>query len=112
MSDEILSRLRENKALKDIPIHFAIYLQSGEDEIIPGEFVAGATADEGQTRINDWKSIDEKTVLLPSQEAGDLDESLNNNFKQFNDNLQSYFTNFTQAVGKAKFVNKTTTSFY
>ncbi|AYU55623.1 CamS family sex pheromone protein [Staphylococcus debuckii] len=106
MSDEILSRLRENKALKDIPIHFAIYLQSGEDEIIPGEFVAGATADEGQTRINDWKSIDEKTVLLPSQEAGDLDESLNNNFKQFNDNLQSYFTNFTQAVGKAKFVNK------
>lgn len=106
MSDEILSRLRENKALKDIPIHFAIYLQSGEDEIIPGEFVAGATADDGQTRINDWKSIDEKTVLLPSREAGDLDESLNNNFKQFNDNLQSYFTNFTQAVGKAKFVNK------
>ncbi|GEP84698.1 lipoprotein [Staphylococcus piscifermentans] len=106
MSDEILSRLRENKALKDIPIHFAIYLQSGEDDIIPGEFVAGATADDGQTRINDWKSINEKTVLLPSQEAGDLDESLNNNFKQFNDNLQSYFTNFTQAVGKAKFVNK------
>ena len=106
MSDEILSRLRENKALKDIPIHFAIYVQSGEDEIIPGEFVAGATADDGQTRINDWKSIDEKTVLLPSREAGDLDESLNNNFKQFNDNLQSYFTNFTQAVGKAKFVNK------
>ena len=102
MSDEILSRLRENKALKDIPIHFAIYLQSGEDDIIPGEFVAGATADDGQTRINDWKSIDEKTVLLPSREAGDLDESLNNNFKQFNDNLQSYFTNFTQAVGKAK----------
>lgn len=106
MSDEILSRLRENKALKDIPIHFAIYIQSGEDEIIPGEFVAGATADDGQTRINNWKSIDEKTVLLPSQEAGDLDEDLNNNFKQFNDNLQSYFTNFTQAVGKAKFVNK------
>lgn len=106
MSDEILSRLRENKALKDIPIHFAIYIQSGEDEIIPGEFVAGATADDGQTRINNWKSIDEKTVLLPSQEAGDLDEGLNNNFKQFNDNLQSYFTNFTQAVGKAKFVNK------
>ena len=47
MSDEILSRLRENKALKDIPIHFAIYIQSGEDEIIPGEFVAGATADDG-----------------------------------------------------------------
>ena len=33
-------------------------------------------------------------------------ENLNNNFKQFNDNLQSYFTNFTQAVGKVKFDGK------
>ncbi|KMS21589.1 lipoprotein, partial [Staphylococcus aureus] len=32
--------------------------------------------------------------------------NLNNNFKQFNDNLQSYFSNFTQAVGKVKFVDK------
>ena len=31
---------------------------------------------------------------------------MNNNFKQFNDNLQSYFTNFTQAVGKVKFDGK------
>ena len=36
----------------------------------------------------------------------DYDENLNNNFKQFNDNLQSYFSNFTQAVGKVKFVDK------
>ena len=31
---------------------------------------------------------------------------MNNNFKQFNDNLQSYFSTFTQAAGKVKFVNK------
>ena len=106
MASEILSRLRENSDLKDIPIHFAIYKQSRQESITPGEFIAGATADDGQTKINDWKTINETTALLPSSTAGKYDESLNNNFKQFNDNLQSYFSNFTQAVGKVKFVDK------
>ena len=44
--------------------------------------------------------------MLPSSTAEDYNETLNNNFKQFNDNLQSYFSNFTQAVGKVKFINK------
>ncbi|POC76253.1 hypothetical protein CRN61_27415, partial [Vibrio vulnificus] len=44
MASEILSRLRENSDLKDIPIHFAIYKQSSQESITPGEFMAGATA--------------------------------------------------------------------
>ena len=106
MAGEILTRLRENKELKDIPIHFAIYKQSGENAITPGEFMAGTTVDEGKTRINEWKDIDQTTALLPSETAADKDERLNNNFKQFNDNLQSYFNNFTQAVGTVKFNKK------
>lgn len=106
MASEMLSRLRENSDLKDIPIHFATYKQSGQDSITPGEFIAGATADDGKTKINEWDTIKEKSALLPSSTAEDYNETLNNNFKQFNDNLQSYFSNFTQAVGKVKFVNK------
>lgn len=106
MASEMLSRLRENSDLKDIPIHFAIYKQSGQDSITPGEFIAGATADDGKTKINEWDAIKEKSALLPSSTAEDYNEALNNNFKQFNDNLQSYFSNFTQAVGKVKFINK------
>ena len=106
MTSEMLSRLRENSDLKDIPIHFAIYKQSGQDSITPGEFIAGATADDGKTKINEWDAIKEKSALLPSSTAEDYNETLNNNFKQFNDNLQSYFSNFTQAVGKVKFINK------
>ncbi|MDU6091474.1 MAG: CamS family sex pheromone protein, partial [Staphylococcus lugdunensis] len=64
MASEILSRLRANEDLKDIPIHFAIYKQSGQDSISPGSFIAQTTADDGQTTINHWKSINEKTVLL------------------------------------------------
>ncbi|WP_340578986.1 CamS family sex pheromone protein, partial [Staphylococcus aureus] len=106
MAGEILSRIREHKELKEIPIHFAIYRQTGENSIVPGEFIAGTTVEEGKTRINDWKDINQKTVLLPSQEAADLDENLNNDFKQFNDDLQTYFNNFTQAVGTVKFDKK------
>lgn len=106
MAEELLSRIRENKDLKEIPIHFAIYKQSGENSIVPGEFIAGTTVEDGKTRINDWKDINQKTALLPSEEAGEIDENLNSDFKQFNDNLQTYFNNFTQAVGTVKFDNK------
>ncbi|HCY2936496.1 TPA: CamS family sex pheromone protein [Staphylococcus aureus] len=106
MASEILLRLRENDDLKDIPIHFAIYKQSSEDSITPGEFITQATAEKSQTKLNEWHNINEKSALLPSSTAADYDENLNNNFKQFNDNLQSYFSNFTQAVGKVKFVDK------
>ena len=70
------------------------------------EFIVGTTVEEGKTKINSWDNINEKAALIPSSTAADYDETLNNNFKQFNDNLQSYFSNFTQAVGKVKFVNK------
>jgi protein involved in sex pheromone biosynthesis len=53
-----------------------------------------------------WNKIDEISALLPSTEAEKYDKNLNNNFKQFNDDLQSYFSNFTQAIGKVKFVDK------
>ena len=106
MASEMLSRLRENSDLKDIPIHFTIYKQSSQDSITPGEFIVGTTVEEGKTKINSWDNINEKAALIPSSTAADYDETLNNNFKQFNDNLQSYFSNFTQAVGKVKFVNK------
>ncbi|EKU46852.1 CamS family sex pheromone protein [Staphylococcus massiliensis] len=104
MAEEILSRLREHNELNDIPINFAIYMQSGQNSITPGHFVAYATADEDKTKLTKWNQINEQTVLVPSSEAKEKDEGLNNSFKEFNDNLQSYFSNFTQAVGKAKFV--------
>ncbi|MGA4515217.1 CamS family sex pheromone protein [Staphylococcus caledonicus] len=106
MASEILTRLRANDDLKDIPIHFAIYKQSDQNSITPGEFIANTTVDEDQTKINKWNKINEVSALLPSETAEKYNETLNNNFKQFNNNLQSYFTNFTQAVGKVKFEDK------
>lgn len=106
MAEEMLSRLRENDELKDIPITFAIYMQSGKDQIIPGSFVSYATSEENGEKLKEWNKVNEQTVLVPSSEASDLNEQINANFRDFNDSLQAYFTNFTQAVGKAKFKDK------
>ncbi|RIM22703.1 CamS family sex pheromone protein [Staphylococcus chromogenes] len=106
MAEEMLSRLRENEKLKDIPITFAIYMQSGKDQITPGAFVSYATSEENGEALKEWNTVNEQTVLVPSGEATDLNEQFNSNFRDFNHSLQSYFTNFTQAVGKAKFKDK------
>ena len=104
MASEILTRLRANDDLKDIPIHFAIYKQSDQNSITPGEFIANTTVDDDQTKINKWKKLIKCRIITIFNKK--YNENLNNNFKQFNDNLQSYFTNFTQAVGKVKFDGK------
>ena len=57
MASEILTRLRANDDLKDIPIHFAIYKQSDQNSITPGEFIANTTVDDDQTKINKWKKL-------------------------------------------------------
>ena len=111
MASEILTRLRANDDLKDIPIHFAIYKQSDQNSITPGEFIANTTVDDDQTKINKWKKLIKCQHYYHLQQQK-YNENLNNNFKQFNDNLQSYFTNFTQAVGKVKFDGKTNTINY
>ncbi|MCE4957474.1 CamS family sex pheromone protein [Macrococcoides caseolyticum] len=105
MADEILSRLRVKPELKDIPITFAIFIQSSSESITPGNFVSYAVSEENSKKMGKWKAINEKYVLLPSGEADQLNEKLNNDYKQFNEQLQTYFPNFTQSIGTGYFVN-------
>lgn len=60
MAEEILSRLRENEDLKDIPITFAVYIQSGQEDIIPGHFVSYATSEENGSKLSEWQKLDQK----------------------------------------------------
>ncbi|WP_457826608.1 CamS family sex pheromone protein, partial [Staphylococcus aureus] len=59
MAEEMLSRLRENEKLKDIPITFAIYMQSGKDQITPGAFVSYATSEENGEALKEWNTVNE-----------------------------------------------------
>lgn len=103
MAEEILSRLRVRDDIKNIPINFAIFIQSGEGDIKPGKFVTYGTSEGGKRSVKSWENMNEKHVTIPSSEAADLDKNLNSNFEQFNQDLQKYFPNFTQSVGTGKF---------
>lgn len=105
MADEILSRLRVKKELKDIPITFAIFMQSSEESISPGHFVSYAVSDKGSKSVGKWKGVNEQYVLIPSSDAQDLNKKLNSDFKQFNDSLSSFFPNFTQSIGTGYFID-------
>ncbi|GGB10620.1 CamS family sex pheromone protein [Macrococcus hajekii] len=104
MADEILSRLRVKPELKNIPITVALFMQSPAESITPGHFVAYGTSDEGDS-MKKWHAVNEKYVLLPSNEAEKINQNLNNNFKQFNESLSSYFPNYTQGIGTAYVMN-------
>ncbi|MEB5677876.1 CamS family sex pheromone protein [Mammaliicoccus sciuri] len=103
MAEEILSRLRVRDDLKNIPINFGIFIQSGEGDIKPGKFVSYASSEGGKRNVKSWEKMNQKYVTIPSNDAADLDENLNSNFEQFNQDLQKYFPNFTQSVGTGKF---------
>ncbi|TDM00723.1 CamS family sex pheromone protein [Macrococcus carouselicus] len=104
MADEILSRLRVKQELKDIPITFAIFIQSSTESITPGHFVAYSTSEQGDA-LKKWEDISEDYILLPSPDTDKINQNLNNNFKQFNESLNSYFPNFTQAIGTVHVVD-------
>lgn len=105
MAEEILSRLRVRDDIKNIPINFAIFIQSGEGDIKPGQFIAHTTSEGGKRTVDKWEDINEKYVTIPSSEANEIDDNLNSNFEQFNQDLQKYFPNFTQSVGTGRFNN-------
>src|SRR5699024_3471415 len=46
--EEILERLRANEAYEDIDILFAVYIQSGRYDIVPGKFVMTAFSPAGE----------------------------------------------------------------
>ncbi|MFB9860941.1 CamS family sex pheromone protein [Salinicoccus siamensis] len=103
MAAEILERIRANEDYKDLEIVFAIFIQSKEDSITPGNFVSTGTAAPGEDKIGGFKEVDEKYMLLPSGEAGAISEEVNSDYKNFNRKLESYFDSFTTSIGEGYF---------
>ncbi|WP_186307458.1 CamS family sex pheromone protein, partial [Staphylococcus epidermidis] len=90
---------------KHIPIHFPIYKQSTQHSITPPQFILRTTLQHPKTKINSSHNINQKPPLIPSSTPPDYHQTLNNNFKHFNHNFQSYFSNFTQPLPNLKFLN-------
>ncbi|MGN4753518.1 CamS family sex pheromone protein [Bacillus cereus group sp. MYBK220-1] len=70
MAQEILKVIHQKEPeSKNIPITFAIYRQAPKSSLVPGNFVSYANAEKGSETVEDWKQINEKYYLFPSEQA-------------------------------------------
>ncbi len=105
MANEILERLRANERYSDLTVTFAIFIQSDDTAITPGNFLSYAVAEGGEDTLSSFTEINEDYVLFPSSEGAEFDEQINSDYQLFNRNLASYFDNFTTSVGHGRFVD-------
>ncbi|CAD2080756.1 CamS sex pheromone cAM373 precursor [Jeotgalicoccus aerolatus] len=103
MAAEILTRIRANEQYADKEIVFAIFIQSGDTDIVPGNFVAEAVVPPGGNTIESFSDIETENILLPSDEAAEISQEANSEYQNFNRDLSSYFDSFTTSVGRGKF---------
>lgn len=98
---EVLSRIRNMKKLKDVPITIALFKQAPKSSVIPGNFFAVTHVDEGSDTIDEWQSVNEEYYLFPSDEAqkNHRDDWLK--FNNFKSDIEEFFPNYTGVVGKA-----------
>ncbi|MBO1627777.1 CamS family sex pheromone protein [Bacillus cereus] len=101
MAQEILSQLQQKKPdVKNVPITFAIYRQGAKSTLVPGKFVSYAQVDKGSDKVGDWKAINEKYYLFPSESAKtDVREDYTT-VENFKAKLSEYFKgDYTAVVG-------------
>ncbi|MDR4986542.1 hypothetical protein CN491_25825 [Bacillus cereus] len=70
MAQEILKVMHQkDPSTKNVPITFAIYRQAPKSSLVPGNFVSYANVEKGSEAVEDWKQINEKYYLFPSEQA-------------------------------------------
>lgn len=106
MAAEIVSRLRTRDELKDIPIVVGLFKQQARNQIIPGTYFSYGVAKAGQNNIAYWEGIDENYVLFPTGDSQDVYRDINNNFKNFKQDVDKYFSNYTSVIGTGFYRNK------
>ncbi|MCM0626630.1 CamS family sex pheromone protein [Lysinibacillus sp. OL1_EC] len=106
MAAEIVSRLRSREELKDVPIVVGLFKQQARNQIIPGTYFSYGVAKAGQNSIADWEGIDENYVLFPTDDSQDVYRDINNNFKNFKQDVDKYFSNYTSVIGTGFYRNK------
>ena len=106
MAAEIVARLRSRDELRDVPIVVGLFKQQARNKIIPGTYFSYGVAKAGQTDIGDWQGIDEEYVLFPTDESQDVYREVSKNFKNFKQDIDKYFSNYTSVIGKGFYKDK------
>lgn len=103
----LIKRLRKISALKHIPILIGLFQKTGRDSLVGGNYLAYSIVDTNSSKINEWKSVDYSSQVLPT--IGDT-KPINStdvaSFSDFKAAIQGYFPNISGVIAKVHYQDK------
>ncbi|OCS88849.1 CamS family sex pheromone protein [Caryophanon latum] len=101
MANEVVKRLRDMEGVGDVPIMVGLFKQLSRNSIVPGTYMATAVADSGNEQVGEWTTLNEQYVTFPMSSPGDYFRELNTSFRNFKQDIDEYFSNYTSVIGRA-----------
>ena len=101
---EVVKRMRSMKGLSEVPITIALFKQEKKSSVVPGNFFAYTTVDNGSSSLNDWEKVNEKYYLFPSTDAQKDHRDDMIAFLNFKQDVEEYFPNFNGVIGRAFYI--------
>ncbi len=98
-AEQVVQRLRDRSELADVPIMIALYKETEQNGIVPGNFLTKAVVDPNGRTIGEWENIDEKYVLFPSSEAEENHYDHYEIFNEFQRSALEFFPNYIGVIG-------------
>lgn len=106
MAQQILARLRKKNSLKNIPITIGLFSKTSKDSLVGGTYFAYGTASPNSSKISKWKSVSEKTQVLPTVDnAKAVNSNDASSFNSFKTAIQNYFPNISGVVAALRYDN-------
>ena len=99
IAQEIINRLRGREELADVPIVIGIFKQQAKESIVPGTYLQYSVSKAGRSDLGDWESIKEEYVSFPMSSPKDKYRDMNKAFKDFQFDVNEYFSNYTSLIG-------------
>ena len=105
IAEEVVNRMRQIDGLADIPIVVGLFKQNSRNAVVPGTYFTYSTAPSGKN-VSDWKPIDEEYILFPPAQSEEKDRDLDTIFRNFKQDVEKYFSNYTGVIGTGYFKDK------
>ncbi|TQR17690.1 CamS family sex pheromone protein [Psychrobacillus vulpis] len=105
IAKEVVQRMRQMDGLQDIPIVVGLFKQNSRNAVVPGTYFTYSVAPGGKN-VSDWKPIDEEYILFPTTESEEKYRDLDTVFRNFKQDVEKYFSNYTSVIGTGYFKDK------
>ncbi|MEI4770307.1 CamS family sex pheromone protein [Psychrobacillus sp. FJAT-51614] len=102
IAEEVVSRMRKDEALANVPIVVGLFKQNSKNAVVPGTYFTYSVAPGGKN-VSDWKQINEEYILFPSGESKEKYRDLDTIFRNFKQDVEMYFPNYTSIIGTGYF---------